>query len=156
MWSLRERGCSGSCGGAQVGGGVVPARAGVFRTSTTSARDRACGPRASGGVPVGRFPSLVPPAWSPRERGCSGADGPTGGVSRTCTRVGTDPPPALGDRIRTARTALKMSQERLCELSGVDQQTINRIELGRHATRIDTLYRIARTLRVPLSDLVRE
>ena len=49
-----------------------------------------------------------------------------------------------------------MSQERLCELSGVDRQTINRIELGRHATRIDTLYRIARALRVPLSDLVRE
>ncbi|MEQ4609574.1 helix-turn-helix transcriptional regulator [Streptomyces cavourensis] len=27
-----------------------------------------------------------------------------------------------------------MSQERLCELSGVDRQAINRIELGRHAT----------------------
>ncbi|MER7743938.1 helix-turn-helix domain-containing protein [Streptomyces bacillaris] len=48
--------------------------------------------------------------------------------------MGTDPPPALGDRIRTARTALKVSQERLCELSGVDRQAINRIELGRHAT----------------------
>ncbi|MFJ7193591.1 helix-turn-helix transcriptional regulator [Streptomyces bacillaris] len=96
------------------------------------------------------------PAWSLREQGCCGADGPTGGVGRTCTRVGTDPPPALGDRIRTARTALKMSQERLCELSGVDRQTINRIDLGRHATRINTLYRIARTLRDPLSGLVRE
>ena len=74
----------------------------------------------------------------------------------------TEPPPewvlahrqALGDRIRTARTALKMSQERLGELSGADRQTINRIEQGHHATRIDTLYRIARALDTPLSRLV--
>ncbi|MFD8715387.1 helix-turn-helix transcriptional regulator [Streptomyces anulatus] len=32
------------------------------------------------------------------------------------------------------RTALKMSQERLGELSDTDRQTINRIEQGHHAT----------------------
>nr|WP_202482073.1 helix-turn-helix transcriptional regulator [Streptomyces sp. SID5594] len=63
---------------------------------------------------------------------------------------------ALGDRIRAARKALMMSQERLGELSGADRQTINRIEQGHYATRIDTLFRIARALGVPLADLVRE
>ncbi|MEV5851382.1 MULTISPECIES: helix-turn-helix transcriptional regulator [Streptomyces] len=74
----------------------------------------------------------------------------------------TEPPPewvlahrrALGTRIRAARTARKMSQERLGELSDTDRQTINRIEQGHHATRIDTLYRIARALDTPLSRLV--
>ncbi|MGW5986161.1 helix-turn-helix transcriptional regulator [Streptomyces anulatus] len=52
------------------------------------------------------------------------------------------------------RTALKMSQERLGELSDTDRQTINRIEQGHHATRIDTLYRLARALDTPLSQVV--
>ncbi|MGW5931994.1 helix-turn-helix transcriptional regulator [Streptomyces anulatus] len=73
-----------------------------------------------------------------------------------------EPPPewvlahsrALGTRIRAARTARKMSQERLGELSDTDRQTINRIEQGHHATRIDTLYRLARALDTPLSHLV--
>ncbi|MCR8943944.1 helix-turn-helix domain-containing protein [Streptomyces sp. OUCMDZ-4982] len=76
----------------------------------------------------------------------------------------TEPPPewvlarrrVLGDRIRAARTARAMSQERLGELGGADRQTVNRIEQGHHATRIDTLFRIADALGVPLSDLVRE
>ncbi|MEV6437216.1 helix-turn-helix domain-containing protein [Streptomyces anulatus] len=76
----------------------------------------------------------------------------------------TEPPPewvlarrqALGARIRAARTAQKMSQELLGERSDTDRQTINRIEQGHVSTRIDTLYRIARALEVPLSDLVRE
>ncbi|MFH9215495.1 helix-turn-helix domain-containing protein [Streptomyces globisporus] len=76
----------------------------------------------------------------------------------------TEPPPdwvlthrrALGDRIRAARTAQKMSQEVLGERSATDRQTINRIELGHHATRIDTLFRIARALDTPLSRLVEE
>ncbi|MFW3459722.1 helix-turn-helix transcriptional regulator [Streptomyces microflavus] len=76
----------------------------------------------------------------------------------------TEPPPAwvlarrrtLGDRIRLARLSRHLSQERLGELSGQDRQTINRIEQGHVSTRIDTLFRIARALDVPLSDLVRE
>ncbi|MGW5928102.1 helix-turn-helix transcriptional regulator [Streptomyces anulatus] len=74
----------------------------------------------------------------------------------------TEPPPewvlahrrALGARIRATRTERGMSQERLGELSDTDRQTINRIEQGHHATRIDTLYRIARALDTPLSRLV--
>ncbi|MGW0642402.1 helix-turn-helix transcriptional regulator [Streptomyces badius] len=63
---------------------------------------------------------------------------------------------ALGASIRAARKARGMSQELLGERSAADRQTINRIELGHHATRIDTLFRIARALEVSLSDLVRE
>ncbi|MEU0306875.1 MULTISPECIES: helix-turn-helix domain-containing protein [Streptomyces] len=76
----------------------------------------------------------------------------------------TEPPPewvlarrrTLGDRIRSARGSRRLSQERLGELSGQDRQTINRIEQGHVSTRIDTLFRIARALDVPLADLVRE
>ncbi|RPK76593.1 anaerobic benzoate catabolism transcriptional regulator [Streptomyces sp. ADI97-07] len=76
----------------------------------------------------------------------------------------TEPPPEwvlthrrlIGTRIREARTARHLSQERLGELSGTDRQTINRIELGHVSTRIDTLMRIAAALEMPLADLVRE
>lgn len=63
---------------------------------------------------------------------------------------------AIGDNIRTARERALLSQERLAELVGRDRQTINRIELGRHATRIDTLIRIAHAIGIPLSELVRD
>lgn len=76
----------------------------------------------------------------------------------------TEPPPAwvlahrriIGDRIRDGRSRRRLSQEALGELSGVDRQTINRIELGHVSTRIDTLMRIAAALGVRLADLVRD
>jgi transcriptional regulator with XRE-family HTH domain len=76
--------------------------------------------------------------------------------------VPSDPPPAwvltrrrqIGDRIRTARTGRKLSQEKLAETIGVDRKTVNRIEQGAHATSIDRLLLIADALRVPLRDLV--
>jgi transcriptional regulator with XRE-family HTH domain len=77
--------------------------------------------------------------------------------------VPSDPPPAwvltrrrqIGDRIRAARTGRKLSQEKLAERIGVDRKTVNRIELGVHATSIDRLLLIAEVLEVPLADLVR-
>jgi transcriptional regulator with XRE-family HTH domain len=77
--------------------------------------------------------------------------------------VPSDPPPAwvltrrrqIGDRIRTARTGRKLSQEKLAEAIGIDRKTINRIELGVHATSVDHLLLIADALDVPLADLVR-
>ncbi|MFD8254246.1 helix-turn-helix domain-containing protein [Streptomyces werraensis] len=75
----------------------------------------------------------------------------------------SDPPPAwvltrrrqIGDRIRAARTHRKLSQERLAEAIGIDRKTVNRIELGVHATSVDHLLLIADALDVPLADLVR-
>ncbi|MFI1701935.1 helix-turn-helix transcriptional regulator [Streptomyces bobili] len=62
---------------------------------------------------------------------------------------------AVGDNIRAARGARKLSQEQLAELAGSDRKTINRIEQGTHSTDLDRLLLIAHALDTPLSDLVR-
>lgn len=62
---------------------------------------------------------------------------------------------AIGDNIRAARTAKKLSQEKLGELAGLDRKTINRAEQGAHATSVDHLLLIADALDTPLADLVR-
>ena len=75
----------------------------------------------------------------------------------------TDPPPtwvitrrqAIGAKVRAAREAQKLSQEKLGELVDLDRKTINRIEQGAYATLIDHLIRIADALDTPLADLVR-
>ncbi|MFC9680022.1 helix-turn-helix transcriptional regulator [Streptomyces sp. NPDC056948] len=75
----------------------------------------------------------------------------------------TDPMPAwvitrrrkIGDNVRAARNAKKISQERLAELVGLDRKTVNRIEQGTHATLIDHLLLVAAALDTSLSDLVR-
>ncbi|WP_405676823.1 helix-turn-helix domain-containing protein [Streptomyces sp. NBC_01511] len=63
---------------------------------------------------------------------------------------------AIGAHIREARVAAKLSQEALAERVERDRQTVNRIENGVVATRVDTLIRIARALDMPLAELVRE
>ncbi|MEU3183163.1 alpha/beta hydrolase fold domain-containing protein [Streptomyces sp. NPDC006923] len=70
----------------------------------------------------------------------------------------TIPGTAIGARILSDYSGLLWltPKERLAEACDVDRQTINRVEMGHHATRIDTLLRIAAVVRVPLSDLVRE
>ncbi|MEV5957320.1 helix-turn-helix transcriptional regulator [Streptomyces sp. NPDC051987] len=62
---------------------------------------------------------------------------------------------AIGDAIRAARERVKLSQETLGELTGIDRKTINRIEQGAYPTDIDRLLLIADALAVPLADLVR-
>jgi transcriptional regulator with XRE-family HTH domain len=62
---------------------------------------------------------------------------------------------AIGDAVRAARTAKKLSQETLGELTGLDRKTVNRIEQGTHPTTIDRLLLIADALDTPLADLVR-
>lgn len=60
----------------------------------------------------------------------------------------------IGEQIRDARRAARLSQEALAERAGMDRQAINRIELGRQAAYIDNLIRIAYALDLPLADLV--
>ncbi|MFF3511512.1 helix-turn-helix domain-containing protein [Streptomyces sp. NPDC002573] len=62
---------------------------------------------------------------------------------------------AIGDNVRAARLARKLTQEKLGDLTGLDRKTINRIEQGAHATLVDHLILIADTLGIPLADLVR-
>ncbi|MGW2550738.1 helix-turn-helix domain-containing protein [Streptomyces sp. NPDC001635] len=60
---------------------------------------------------------------------------------------------AIGDRVRDARVAKNLTQEKLAELVGLDRKTINRIEQG-HGTLIDHLLLIAHALDVSAADLV--
>ncbi|MEV5350397.1 helix-turn-helix transcriptional regulator [Streptomyces achromogenes] len=62
---------------------------------------------------------------------------------------------AVGERIRGARAAKRLSQEALAERAGLDRQAINRIELRHQSPVLDNLIRIAAALNVPLADLVR-
>ncbi|MFE6634636.1 helix-turn-helix domain-containing protein [Streptomyces tendae] len=61
----------------------------------------------------------------------------------------------LGDRIRTARRARRISQEQLHLRAGISRNVLQKIESGRQNPTLFTLLRIARVLDVPLADLVR-
>lgn len=60
----------------------------------------------------------------------------------------------LGDRIRTARRARRISQEQLYLRAGISRNVLQKIESGRQNPTLHTLLRIARVLDVPLRDLV--
>lgn len=62
----------------------------------------------------------------------------------------------LGQRILSARQLKGMKQETLCELAGVSQPRLSAAENGESKFRIDTLYRLAKTLEVPISWLMGE
>ncbi len=76
----------------------------------------------------------------------------------------TDPPPTwvltrreiIGARLRAARTDAGLSQEQLAELAGIDRKTVVRLESGTSDARLTVWLRLARAVRVPLADLVRE
>lgn len=61
----------------------------------------------------------------------------------------------VGIRIRQYRNRLKMSQERLAELSDLNTVYIGVIERGEKNPSIDILYRISKGLGVPLSELLK-
>jgi transcriptional regulator with XRE-family HTH domain len=60
----------------------------------------------------------------------------------------------LGDRIRERRTALKLTQEELGERCGLHRTFIGSVERGERNVAILNLWQIARTLRVPLAELL--
>ena len=61
----------------------------------------------------------------------------------------------LGDRVRAARLAAGLTQERLSALTGLKQFHISRIESGDiKDVRSDTLKRLARALRVSTDALL--
>ncbi len=61
----------------------------------------------------------------------------------------------LGRRIRELRKEQRMSQTELAEKAGVALMTISRLERGEHDPHMKTLWRIARSLGVPLLELIR-
>ncbi len=61
----------------------------------------------------------------------------------------------LGQRVRELRKKQKMSQTELAEKAGVALMTISRLERGEHDPHMRTLWRIARSLGVPVVELIR-
>lgn len=61
--------------------------------------------------------------------------------------------PRIGQRIRIAREALDMSQERLAATTGLTRSSIANIELGNQDTTIRRLVKIARALRISPASL---
>ena len=61
---------------------------------------------------------------------------------------------ALGACIRSERVALKMTQERLAELVGVNPRTVQKIEAGKLNILVTTLARIQVALDCDWADLL--
>ncbi|MFE1346645.1 helix-turn-helix domain-containing protein [Streptomyces sp. NPDC058757] len=60
----------------------------------------------------------------------------------------------IGARIRAAREHANLSQLALAERCGVDHKTIHRVEHATSDPSLSLLLRLARSLEVPLADLV--
>ncbi len=60
----------------------------------------------------------------------------------------------LGQRLRALRKQRRLSQERLGERSGLSGKFIGEVERGEKSISLDSLYRVAVALKVPLRDLV--
>jgi transcriptional regulator with XRE-family HTH domain len=61
---------------------------------------------------------------------------------------------AIGLRIRAARRAAGLTQDKLGERVDLTRVTISNIERGRNAALLDSLIRISDVVDVPLRDLV--
>ena len=62
----------------------------------------------------------------------------------------------LGSVLRKKRLAAGMSQEVLSGLAGIRRSQLSLIETGSTSVTLDTLWRIAEALSVPLSTIIRE
>lgn len=58
--------------------------------------------------------------------------------------------------MRQARAAAGLTQKELAELAGVQRETVNHAERGKHLPGAETLARIARALDVPIDSLFDE
>src|SRR3954470_12344208 len=62
----------------------------------------------------------------------------------------------LGERVRAWRNAQGMTRKRLAEASGVSERYLAQLEAGRGNISVLLLRRVARAMRVPVGELVRE
>lgn len=63
---------------------------------------------------------------------------------------------AFGRAVRARRDELGLSQEALAERCDLDRTYISGVERGRRNPTVQAIFRIARGLEAPASDLVRE
>ncbi|MCM2394446.1 helix-turn-helix domain-containing protein [Streptomyces albipurpureus] len=74
-----------------------------------------------------------------------------------------NPPPSrlltrrrrVGEQIRAARLQAGLTQQQVCEHTGLDRTGYGRIELGHSSPTLDTLFLIADAIGVELVELVR-
>ena len=62
---------------------------------------------------------------------------------------------AIGDAIRLYRTKAGLTQEKLAEASVLNSKYIGEIERGEKIISIEALLRIAKTVRIPISEFFR-
>ncbi|MEV4966640.1 helix-turn-helix transcriptional regulator [Streptomyces sp. NPDC024062] len=62
----------------------------------------------------------------------------------------------VSDQLRDARSRANLTQQALAERAGVEKQTVSLIENGHSSPLLETVWRLARALDVPVADLVRE
>ncbi len=62
-------------------------------------------------------------------------------------------PKALGKRIQRIRKMTDMTQEDLAEKIGISRAYMGYIEQGRYSASLEVIEKIARTLRIKMSDL---
>ncbi|MFF4390308.1 helix-turn-helix domain-containing protein [Streptomyces sp. NPDC001552] len=62
----------------------------------------------------------------------------------------------IGENIRAARRRAHLTQEEVARRAGIERHTLNRIEGGHAAARLDTLILTADAIGLPLAQLVRE
>jgi transcriptional regulator with XRE-family HTH domain len=60
----------------------------------------------------------------------------------------------LGQRVRELRLAYRATQEQLAERAGLSYKFIGEIERGKANPTVDTLYRLAKALRVEIHELL--
>lgn len=61
---------------------------------------------------------------------------------------------ALGDAIRKRRKELKLTQEELAELAGMDRSYLGQVERGENSVALHPLVEIARALATTVADLM--
>lgn len=59
----------------------------------------------------------------------------------------------LGQKIKTLRTGAGLTQEKLGELTGLDRTYISDIERGKRNPSLKSLEKLAKALRVSISDI---
>ena len=60
----------------------------------------------------------------------------------------------IGEKIKTKRSSLKMSQSNLAKELSVSRSTISNIEVGRHQIPIYLLYKVSNILKIEVNELL--
>ncbi|MFI8254067.1 helix-turn-helix domain-containing protein [Streptomyces filamentosus] len=61
---------------------------------------------------------------------------------------------AFGVRVREARLYANLTQQTVCERSGLSRWTVQEVEAGRSSPTVDTLFLLADAIGVPASELL--